>query len=568
MTCDSGFYGANLRIEFPAGDASCARVSIVDGEARSFEIELHDESADEALVLLRRLNAWRFADGRRVSEHIVVDGFEPWWFIQEALFWYILLPYTRFRAVLELILQGKAIEVVDPPGDLRRLLRILAEADRVPPLQFAEKASGLSTRMEHWRIKAIGMAEVLVSLISLLIFRLGDRKILLYAIDKVTPGLKHDFRLHAVYQELAARGTRFGEYVHVGDAQAVLSNLRRRGRPVVFFEALASALHRLWGSPSGSGASEHGAAVFDGDTESAFLESVARHALGQAARSAFKVRCIRTLLRFWRPRVALVLDDGRHAHELVAACRSLGIYVLGYQHGLGLNRFSVGLMCYGFGAARRHAFDSYGLWSEYFCQKLVRCSELYDRSNTFVCGNLRPPKRDVLRPTAQDSGSVEKPVRVLVISEPRAVSEEVVPHAARLVNDTRFELLLKLRPGEKISHDYWGDVARHIQPLTTSTVYEAFEQADVVVGMFSSVLYEAILARKPVVILKSSSPFAPSLPREGLAEWAESPDDIQVVILRARALPGEELERRRDVVWGDSAMNAGEALFAKIPVAF
>ena len=55
---------------------------------------------DDALRLLRRLNAWEFGDGTRLSEHVVVDGFEPWWFGQEAVFWRRLVPYVRERAGL------------------------------------------------------------------------------------------------------------------------------------------------------------------------------------------------------------------------------------------------------------------------------------------------------------------------------------------------------------------------------------------------------------------------------------------------------------------------------------
>ena len=85
-----------------------------------------------------------------------------------------------------------------------------------------------------------------------------------------------------------------------------------------------------------------------------------------------------------------------------------------------------------------------------------------------------------------------------------------------------------------------------------------------VLGTYSSVLYEAILAHRPVVVVKTSSPFGFTLGEEGLAELADAPEAIESATARAAGLPLEELERRRRVVWGDTTLDGARAIVDRL----
>ena len=560
--------GAKLRIQFSDSLVSQASVRILGEESIDIKVSVDEQDVDSALDFLKRLNLWTFTNGRRVSEYITIDGFETWWFRQEHLFWGILVPYTRYRKILHFILESQEVEIIDPPSDLQRLLNLLSGNPYVPPISIEAHAQQPARRANRLRYQLTGFLLVMFSLVSLLLFRFRKHKVLMYAIDKVSPGLKHDFRLHTIYQELTRRQSRFGEYVHVGDIKAVLRNVVRRKMPVVFFEYMAqTAYHIQRLLRSSKSKPSPSVSVDSAEPDSIFLTCVASYALNQAKRVKFYTCCLKTLIRLHRPSVAVVLDDCRYANELIAACKALGIFVLGYQHGLGFNKYFSGLMCYGFGTARRHTFDAYGLWSEYFRQRLLRYSELYTESDTFICGNLRPPTQEELRKAGQRQDSRQEPLRVIVISEPLVAPEEVVPYISKLIVDELFSVFLKLRPGEDLLQrkEYWGDVWQRMDTPSSSGVYEAFAQADVVVGVYSSILYEAILALKPTVVLKSTSPYAAPLGQQGLAEWAESPDCVQEVVLRAYQLSHEELERRRNVVWGSTSEYAARILLDHIP---
>ena len=566
--------GRDISVSFSSSKKTAyLRVPIPEADALEVEIPVDSEDMEFALRCLKRLNLWCFANGERVSRHITVDGFEPWWFRQEHLFWRIVVPFSRYRTLVHLMLNSSSVEIMDPPPRFLNLLRILVGQPHVPPIRIVcarlrdgnlRSLPGRAVRKIVGRV-AYGII-VLFSAVSMLLFALLRPKVLLYTVDKVSPGLRHDFRLHTIYQELDVRGETFAEYVHIAaSAWTALRNLFRRRRPALFFEYVVNAVGWLRRWTGGKRSRLSNAIAVDPECpDSISLACVAAYGLEMAERSALEYRVLKRMVRLQRPKYALIMDDSRYSHSLVAACKASGVFTLGYQHGLGLNKYFAGLACYGFGAARRHSFDAYGLWSEYFRRRLHSFSELYEPEDTFVFGSLRPPAADELEEAlAKHIATENGRIRVLLISEPLANPVEVKPFVARLVSDERFSVALKLRPGEDRLQikAFWGNIENKIQKVESPSVYRAFAKADVVIGMYSSVFYEAVLALKPVVVLDSTSPFAADLPQYGLAEFAESPECVCDVVLRASALPGEERMRRRNVVWGEQLTDSASRLF-------
>ncbi|MBI5849147.1 MAG: hypothetical protein HZB31_14580 [Nitrospirae bacterium] len=540
---------------------------MIEQKNNDHQVSLPQEDLDLALELLKRLNRLTFANGHRVSEYVTVDGFEPWWFQQENIYWYILVPYTRYRELInQIIAQNESVVITDAPAQFSALVKLLLEADSTVPVSFAgtragRRRDGLKGRLTLWSIWVI---KLVVTATSLLAFRLNKPPVLLYAIDKISPGLRHDFRLHSIYNKLNSDKLSFSEYLHSIDDATALRNLWVRRRPVVFFETVASLLYR-WQHRKSTQREHLRKVPFDRDVpDSAFLAAVARLGLEMSVRSASQVQCLKWMVRWQRPCSAVILDDSRHANELIAACKELGIFTLGYQHGL-FNRYHPGLMAYGFGSARKHTFDAYGLWSDYFLQRLLGSSELYDERNAFVCGPIRPPSAEEINQSqaARQPGS---PIRVLIVSEPRARLSEVKCYAQVLASDARFRITVKLRPGEDISKARidWGDTTGQMQFLTTGTVFEAFRDADVVLGTYSTVLYEAALALKPALIVNTSFTYGHDLAKDGLAFWAENPHSVCDIAVRAFQTPIVELLSRRDRLWGKLEQDSMNRLFASI----
>jgi len=497
------------------------------------------DSLAHALLLLTRLNRATDASGVPLPSRLRVDGFEPWWFGQEQLFWQQLVPYAQWQATASRA-EGPT-GAARTPGENDVASRLSGAGAACQPPDGGGGASHLRAALRQ-----LGLAAT--SLWSLLLWRLSGRDTLLYTIDKVTPGADHDVRISGIYRELRLRGYRFGEYVHVNDAAEAWPNALKRRRPVVFFESLTNLGALLLASAEVCPSPAPAPALDGAGPGDAFVREVAAGALSRAALSARRLRILKWLLRVQGARRAVILDDSRHANELIAACKALGIPTLGYMHGL-LNRYHPGLMAYGFGRARRHTFDLYGLWSEYF-RRRVLAGDLYAEEGTFVCGPLRPPSPEQFVSLSETSRRDVPPLRVLLITEPRAPLAEIRRYLAELVGDSRFRVALKIRPGDRIAY-VDESVGALPETIDGGSVHDAVLNSDVVLGTYSTALYEAALALRPVVVLNTSFTYGHDLVYDGLAELAESPETVCNTVLKAARLPQLELAARRTCVWGE-----------------
>ena len=517
--------------------------TLVSGE--SFELDLLETNLEQALSWIQWLNEARTEDGRRLSSLVTEDGYEMWWFVQYHLFTRFLIPYTRYERVVLWALEGAT--VVDPPPDLERLLRILTRAgESITVVHRAPKNILRSWR--RWLGTPLVAMAVVASWLAAWWFRARGRAVAVYTVDIVSPGLRHDFRIDPIYRELERRELSYGEFVHSLGGVGAVQNFFRRRRLSIDMQAMAMLETRPAVNMSPAASIRAGDMPVD---RAQFFCALAREGCRASSEAVRKYRALRRLVRLHRPRFALVLDDSRHAHELVAACRSEGVYVVSYQHGV-FNRYVVGLMAYGFLDGKPHCANAYGLWSDYFRHRLLRDSRLYDASTTFVCGMLRSPGLDV---EAKDRSSEG---RVLVVSESQR-TEEVVPFVAQLLEGKAHEVTLKLRPGEQVPTP-WRPLLELGLGTSKQSVYDAVRDCDVVLGTYSTVLYEAAFLLKPLVVVKTTAPFGDELVQESLAELASGPDGIEQAVTRAVALPISELERRRAVLWGEGRVDGARHL--------
>lgn len=465
-----------------------------------------------ALRLLQTLNTAAIG-GVPLRIRCGLEGFEPWWFSQEIVFWRMLVPFADRR-------KG-----------------ILPAPTGPPPAAAAGRLSG-----------AVAFARLaLSSLAAILSARLLQRDTLFYAIDQLSPGLDHDFRLSGLYAAMRRRGYRFVEILHGTDLRRSVRLLRERGRTAVYLPVL----DRLF--PAKPPTSIRVEAIdFDGDLddeERRLLGGVAQWCLGAAASARRKTQCLRVLLRLAGIRRAIVLDDSRHANELIAACKLESVPVLGYMHGL-LNRYHVGLTAPGFRDGRPHTFDRYGLWSEYFARRVAE-GDLYRGTDAIrVTGPLRPYGRGEVCPRRRTSAPSSR-TRVLLVSEPRARQGEVREYLRCLAGDNRLEVRLRMRPGEERAGVMADGPVPGVELCHAATLAEAMADSDVVLGSYSTVLYEAAALLKPTVLLGTSFTYGLDLATDGLSDLASRPEHVVEVVLRAAGLDNAELERRRHAIWGD-----------------
>jgi hypothetical protein len=533
---------------------------------------------DRALSLLRAINALKDASGARVSSRMVEDGFEPWWYSQDRLFRFYLVPLTQLLPLLEEASGWKNLRIENLPADAERVLRALGGKMGFPALapSAATDAPPALRRATRGSARFFGQGAMFaLTLASLAAFRVARRDTIFYIIDHVSPGQRYDFRFAPLYRELDRNGYRYAEYAHTLSPRQAVENFFRRRRPVYFLESadFQAAIGRVRTKPTavsppsreGKNRSGNGSGAGENPTvEERALWALVPMVLADCADSLARQRVLKRAVRFQRARRAVIFDDNRHNHELIAACLSLGLPVLGFQHGV-FNEYHTGLMAYGFEDGRRHAFDRYGVWSGLFRERLLKHSELYDARRVFLCGPIRPPEgrsRGASHGCADKSGQPPAgKIRVLVVSEPLARKSEVAEFLKTLADDPGMELYLKLRPGEPArSLEEYSLSPSRVRLLHTGTVYEALAQVDVAVGTYSTVLYEAALAEIPAVWMRTSRAYGRELAEESLAEEAKAPEELPAAVRRAAGLSEAERRQRRILVWGEEVRDGARRL--------
>jgi hypothetical protein len=524
---------------------------------------------DRALELLRRINDLQDSSGRRISSLIQEDGFEPWWYAQDRLMRFYLVPLTQLFPLMEAA-QDSPIRILNAPIDLQRVLTAFTGEDGLLLLPLGKQGRPGNVKQmgtSAWMLLALSLA-------SLATFRWLKIDTIFYIVDHISPGLNHDFRFSPLYDQFRERGISFAEYAHTLLPRTGIRNFLQRKRPVFFLEA-ADDWARLshWTPPispwSGVlGPKTNGYGITSNSVEDQILDILAQKALEWCAESVGRQRALVRALKIQRARRALLFDDSRHNHELAAACHTVGIPVMGFQHGV-FNRYHAGLMAYGLTDARPHGFDKYGVWSEVFRKRVLRDSTLYRADQVVVSGPIRPPAK--LSPLVGDdcANTIQTPprstVRILVVSEPLARKGEVAPYLKYLLDNTDFELWFKFRPGESTSSlSEYSLPADQVHLLQTATVYDAFAQVDAVIGTYSSVLYEAVLANRPIVWMRTSRAYGRELYEEGFAEAANTPEDLPAAIQRALLQDETARTRLRARMWGENVSDGARRIIDEL----
>lgn len=543
---------------------------------RPIESALDPADLDQAVRLLKELNTLVDESGTPYRSAVRYHGYEPWWFHQQAAFDEYLAHFIRYLPLLAACREAARVIIVDCPYPLRRIFPLIHR--RVEMHWRSVKPS----RLRRIRRAASGAFYRIVTAIAIAHATVRRPPALVYTVDGID-GRGRNRWIDGLYQALRRRNTSFLEIAWSDSGARALRRWRVRPRLVAYAQAVASR-DEADPRPDWPRAATH-----DGELVQSFLHSLARNVLVPAAqRSVRSIRRYESLLRLTRAAGVYLMDDYVHAFELVVACRRRGVPTVALQHGQ-FNRYTAGLMGYGFDGERHHSYDRYCVWNDYFAQLLVLHSRLVPADSVVVAGSprARAETREVTRPrviecdrgranadagTAREHGSwkLGRPPppahvvgpRVLFLAEHYdASSQQEVDAYERALAVTDIELWLKTHPSTAKqparAPAYPGREPRAVDaPLD-----ELLARVDVVVASYSSAIFEAILHMKPVVLFSTSRYRDPhGLAEAGLASHATSAEEITELVWAATRLPQSELMRRRERVWGPVARSndAGE----------
>lgn len=523
--------------------------------ARSFK-DLH-----ELVDLVDMQKAANFANelsyvgfsGERITKSITYKGYELWWVHYSDLFLRFCLPYTQYKRLLEHLSNSSKVVLYFPPAP--NLFQYFLEAQG----SMCE-VHGVSERKFP---PASILLQTLISLLCLLWIKVRGPKLMVWTSDRLDPPHGYDFRMGYIYEELRKRNLTFIEFIRSGESwHTVVKRFIKRRRPVIYSHAIVILMHylgELLGARNKSVNIERGRSS-DMEPEEKFRFLVASHYLSNAAGTTWSIRALALIVRFITVKAAIINDGtSRNLHE-VLACKTLGIGVVGIQHGVTMKHNLVSDFMPGFDGEKHLSVDRFGLWSQWWKEYYLKNSKAYKPEQLFVSGPMRPLQKNKNKTAFHDSQKKGK-IKVLFISQLGISFQEVMPYLLSLVESSNLSVYLKARFNND-AFEHWlkknhPDTLKNLTVLRGS-MEEAIAECEVVVGSHSTGVLEALLQLKPFVCFNTAEwgdyfELKTSIHRHGL--FAETQEELAEYVKKSTEIPKEVLRELQNRFFGDPYQN-------------
>ena len=365
-----------------------------------------------------------------------------------------------------------------------------------------------------------------LAVIAILRAAVGERRVLLFAIDNAMGPHYSDFRMGELYKYLVGRGIPFLEILHGIPGKKLLKNFRARGRLVIYLEVAVGvywALKRL-GRRRKFPRLDYGRIAWDGFTsaEKEFTESILPKYIEHAELTAFKMDFFTRLFRMLKPKMFLTIDDTRYYHELLFAARQNGIQSHAFQHGR-FDRYITPLMFYGLPAQKCILPDFFWTWNTYHQQKLIRLSDVFRMFPDRVRVGGKPFDKHI--PQFGIHHSIKNRITVLMLAEryapPREIEafiEKILERGMNIIFSLRTDISLDDQRRLFNLERYDGN--KNFRVVAGFTQQD-WDSVDVVAGTSSTFLDELIEAGKPVAVLDTTTTTIEDLVEDGLAEMLD-----------------------------------------------
>jgi len=381
------------------------------------------------------------------------------------------------------------------------------------------------------RVKNVIQYSIL-ALLLILKLRISKTKILVYSIAKS----KKDFRLAKVFSFLEKNNIKYGEIVH-----GYKSNLYNT--KAIFFIDLVNYLfssektnHRLELDEFEEGQRDD-------------LKLIVNELLANTAQSEKKIKFIKWYLKLAGVDTILAIDDPRYYNELIVAAQELNIKVIAFQHGR-FNKYLIGWINYNIPSEKYIIPDKFIVWNKYWRDKLISLSPVYNlhQKRIIIGGQPFYSNKDFLINKLDDQ------LVVLIPFEPKADREAVKKCIKQLLLIPKLKIYFKTRPDQNVNEqlkiselDEFENRSNFnvIQQLTK----ENLEEINLIIGTYSTLLYEMIESGKPVVILKSNNTQANDLVVDGLAEFlTDNISELEVQLKNIANISADILQERRNII--------------------
>lgn len=393
---------------------------------------------------------------------------------------------------------------------------------------------------------------LVISFLAVCKMHFAKTTVLIFSSDILKPGTRYNPRLFATFTELENRNVSYMEFIHTVGGAKILFNFFRLRRLVFYSESIniliaflrALRIQKRFKVPFDS----LDLSGFS-DSERRFVLDLLNESVHNMEVSRDKIRLLGRMVQHTSLRSFIAIDDVRHVHEIIAACRGASIESCVYQHSnfdylTGLDELP----------PAQYIFpDTFFVWNEYWKNRIPELSPLYAHyKDRLVVGGrayLFTPGECGERKTSHDS--------ILNVAVPYEVNvnrADIRPYIQAMLASPHLRVFLLLR----------GDFERELQ-LTKYLALEhrehprltiiepgekekVLDHIDVVAGVYSGFLDEAIERCIPVGVFQTSYPLFNDLVAGNIADAVNlKGDDLSVQFKQIAHTPQSTLTERRSV---------------------
>jgi hypothetical protein len=402
---------------------------------------------------------------------------------------------------------------------------------------LASRPVSKSNRIKDALGYAIAIAFSLGALVRIFVRRPNT---LVYSIDKTGSVRTNDFRLDGMYDFLHKNGISFVEIFHTILGRRFVDNVFRRRRGALYLEAI-DALYGLtlpFRKTPEVMIDEEDIGRFP-ENEQVFVRAVARKYFLRKGLSEFRIRFLTKILSLSAVRSFWTIDDARNYNEIIIACRVAGISSRAFQHGF-YSKYFVGYLSSADYPGQLIAPDRLFVWSAFWKSELLRLGSSIPAEDIMVGG--RQTSHPVMPPPENDALT-----GILVLYENEADKEKVREYIEAMLSDSSIKVFFKVRPDKDaaiqvaeygVSQDLIGRL--HV----VSDI--PFSYIDVIVGTYSTLLYEMVECSRPVAILSTRNKLGIDMVESGLADLVESTAGVGRRLAEIAGTQGSVIAARRD----------------------
>lgn len=401
--------------------------------------------------------------------------------------------------------------------------------------------------LKDWLLR---YAALCISLFSCAWLVLRRPRNALYTVDITVGDFKNDPRLHKVYEVLYKQRESFFEIIHGRMNGGLIRRFFSRRRPVIYLEGIDVLFGWLKSfrllSPVQFPHIPIDAERFNA-SETPLVAYLIQTYKQKAQLSVYRILFLERVFRMVGTVRVLSIDDIRNFHEVIAAARGAHIPSLVFQHGR-FNRHLVGWRYVGIDARLCVMPDRYVVWNQFWREQLMSLSPLFALHAERILIGGSPHKTHYVPMLGTTNGAE---LHILIPFEPQADRKEVSSYILALLQDPAAHIYFKVRPDASAEDQLRGlsdAITQHprfacVQQLTPATL----ATINVVLGSYSTFLYEMVEAQKPVGVLQMQSTQAQDLVEAELAQLV-SVSDIVPTVRALAELPQDVLARRSSVL--------------------